>query len=220
VRPPRIAYLETIRGRAEVRGRHKKQSGGHGQYGDVQIRVSPNSRGEGYKFIDSITGGVVPRQYISAVDKGAQDALAKGVISGHAVVDVVVELFDGSYHTVDSSDMAFQIAASMAIQEAVRAAQPCLLEPYVTLEVNVPDDFMGDITGNLNSRRGRILGIHSGGPGRQIIRAHVPEAEILEYSSQLRSMTQGRATYETHPAHYEELPEHLAAPIIAAAQQH
>lgn len=218
VKPPRIAYLETIRGRAEVRGRHKKQSGGHGQYGDVQIRISPNGRGEGYKFVDSITGGVVPRQYIPAVDKGAQDALAKGVISGHPVVDIVVELFDGTYHTVDSSDMAFQIAASMAIQEAVRLAQPCLLEPYVTLEVTVPDEFMGDVTGDLNGRRGRILGVDTGGAGRQVIRAHVPEAEVLQYSSQLRSMTQGKGTFEAHHSHYEEVPEHLAAPIIAASQ--
>jgi elongation factor G len=214
VRPPKIAYRETIRGRAEVRGRHKKQSGGHGQYGDAQIRIYPNGRGEGYKFVDSITGGVVPRQYIPSVDKGAQDALAKGIISGHPVVDIVVELFDGSYHTVDSSDMAFQIAASMAIQEAVRAAQPCLLEPYVTIEVTVPDEFMGDITGDLNGRRGRILGIDPLGGGKQVIRANVPEIEVLQYSVQLRSMTQGKGTYATHPSHYEEVPDHLATAII------
>lgn len=219
VRPPRIAYRETIRGRAEVRGRHKKQSGGHGQYGDVQIRVSPNGRGEGYRFIDSITGGVVPRQYIPAVDKGCQDALSRGVISGHPVVDVVVELFDGTYHTVDSSDMAFQIAASMAIQDAIRQAQPCLLEPYVNLEITVPDEYMGDITGDLNGRRGRVLGIEPLGHGRQLIRASAPEAEVLSYSSQLRSMTQGKGSFAAHASHYEEVPEHIAKPLIAAAQK-
>ncbi|MFM1918664.1 MAG: translation elongation factor [Candidatus Hydrogenedentota bacterium] len=218
VRPPRIAYRETIRGTAEVRARHKKQSGGHGQYGDVQIRIRPNDRGEGYRFVDSITGGVVPKQYIPSVDKGAQEALRRGVISGHPVVDIVVELFDGSFHTVDSSDMAFQIAASMAIQDAVKQASPCLLEPYVNLDITVPEEYLGDITGDLNSRRGRILGIDSAGPGRQTVRAHVPEAEILSYSSQLRSMTQGKGTFETHPSHYEELPEHLAATVIKESQ--
>lgn len=219
VRPPRIAYRETIRGTAEVRARHKKQSGGHGQYGDVHIRVRPNGRGEGYLFVDKITGGVVPRQYIPSVDKGAHEALTRGVISGHPVVDIVVELFDGSFHTVDSSDMAFQIAASMAIQDAVKQASPCLLEPYVTMEITIPEEFMGDITGDINSRRGRILGIDAAGTGRQLVRASIPEAEVLSYSSALRAMTQGKGSFEMHPSHYEEIPEHLAASIIAEAKQ-
>jgi len=215
VKPPRIAYKETIRAQAEAHARHKKQSGGHGQFGDVHIRVRPMQRGEGYEFVDSITGGVVPRQFIPSVDKGAQEALSKGVISGHPVVDISVELFDGSFHTVDSSDMAFQVAASMAIQEAVKKAKPCVLEPIVMLDVTTPDEYMGDITGDLNSRRGRILSVEPLPGGRQLIKAHVPERELLTYSSQLRSMTHGKGAYQHHPSHYEELPDQLAKELVS-----
>ncbi|MBI1318098.1 MAG: elongation factor G [Candidatus Hydrogenedens sp.] len=215
VRPPRIAYKETIRGSAEAHGRHKKQSGGHGQFGDVHIRVRPNERGAGYEFVDSITGGVVPRQFIPSVDKGSQDALAKGIISGHPVVDIVVELYDGSFHTVDSSDMAFQVAASMAIQEAVQKARPCLLEPVANVSVTTPDEYLGDITGDLNGRRGRILGIEPAPGGKQTIQAQVPEREMLSYASKLRSITHGKGSYESRFSHYEELPEHLEKAVIA-----
>ncbi|MFP4501625.1 MAG: elongation factor G [Candidatus Hydrogenedentota bacterium] len=214
-RLPRVAYRETVKGQAEVQGKHKKQSGGHGQYGDVHLRIMPNERGAGYEFVDKIVGGVVPRQYIPAVDKGCQEAMEKGVISGHPVVDVRVELFFGSYHTVDSSEMAFKIAASIAIQKGVKEAKPIILEPIMELIVDVPDDCMGDINGDLNSRRGRIMGMEPGGPGRQRIKATVPESEILRYSADLRSITAGRGTHEVSFHTYEEVPEHVAKEIVA-----
>ncbi len=216
---PKVAFKETIRKQSEAQGKHKKQTGGHGQYGDVHIRVIPNTRGAGYEFIDSIVGGVVPKQYIPHVDKGSHDALLKGVIAGYPVVDIKVELFFGSYHDVDSSEMAFKIAASMAIQKAVKDASACLLEPIMEISVVVPEEFMGDITGDLNSRRGRILGMDTAGPGRQCIRASVPEAEVLNYSTELRSMTGGRGTYLLKFSHYDEVPEHVAQGIIAAYEK-
>ena len=212
---PKVAYKESIKGKADVQGKHKKQSGGHGQYGDVKIKLSPNERGGGYKFVDSVVGGVVPRQYIPHVDKGAQDALAKGVIAGYPVVDAVVELYFGSYHDVDSSEMAFKIAASHAINEAVKKARPCLLEPVVEISVTVPVEFMGDINGDMSSRRGRIGGMESAGPGKEVIKASVPEAEILRYSTDLRSMTQGLGTYTYSFSHYDEVPEHIAQQLVA-----
>ncbi len=218
-RLPKVAYKETVRGKAEVQGKYKKQTGGHGQYGDVHLRISPNERGAGYKFIDSIVGGVVPKQYIPAVDKGCQEALAKGVISGHPVIDIVVELFFGSYHPVDSSELAFKIAASLAIQKGVREANPCLLEPIMEITVIVPEEFMGDITGDLNSRRGRILGMEPIGGGLQKIRALVPEAEILRYATDLRSMTGGRGSFDLKFSHYDEVPEYIAKEIIAAYEK-
>ncbi len=218
-RLPKVAYKETIRGKAEVQGKYKKQTGGHGQYGDVHLRLTPNERGGGYKFVDSIVGGVVPKQYIPAVDKGAQEALAKGVISGHPVVDIIVELFFGSYHPVDSSELAFKIAASLAIQKGVREANPCILEPIMEISVTVPEEFMGDITGDLNSRRGRILGMEPIGGGLQCIRAHVPEAEILRYATDLRSMTGGRGTFDLKFSHYDEVPEFIAKDIISAYEK-
>ncbi|MCC6699232.1 MAG: elongation factor G [Candidatus Hydrogenedentes bacterium] len=214
-RTPKVAYKETVKGKSDVQGKHKKQSGGHGQYGDVHLRISPNVRGEGYKFVDSIVGGVVPKQYIGHVDKGCQDALERGVIAGFPVVDVVVELHFGSYHDVDSSEMAFKIAASLAIQKGVKEAKPCLLEPVMMIEVTVPDEFMGDVNGDLNSRRGRIMGMEPLGGGRQTVKALVPEAEVLRYSTDLRSMTGGRGTYVLKFDHYEEVPEHVAQQIIA-----
>lgn len=216
---PRVAFKETIKRKAEAQGKHKKQTGGHGQYGDVHLRVQPNERGGGYQFVDSIVGGVVPRQYIPHVDKGIQDALIKGIIAGYPVVDIIVELFFGSYHEVDSSEMAFKIAASMAIQKCVKDATPCLLEPVMEIAVTVPEDFMGDITGDLNSRRGRILGMEPAGPGRQCIRANVPEADVLRYSTDLRSMTGGRGVYALKFSHYDEVPEHVAQGIIAAYEK-
>lgn len=216
---PKVAFKETIRKKAEAQGKHKKQTGGHGQYGDVHIRVSPNERGGGYQFVDSIVGGVVPKQYIPHVDKGSYEALLKGVIAGYPVVDIIVDLFFGSYHDVDSSELAFKIAASLAIQKCVRDASPCILEPVMEIAVTVPEEFMGDITGDLNSRRGRIMGMEPGGPGRQCIRAQVPEAEVLRYSTDLRSMTGGRGTYELKFSHYDEVPEHVAQGLIAAYEK-
>ncbi len=214
-RTPKVAFKETVKGKSDVQGKHKKQSGGHGQYGDVHLRISPNERGGGYKFVDSVVGGVVPKQYIPHVDKGAQEALLRGVIAGYPVVDIVVDLHFGSYHDVDSSEMAFKIAASLAIQKGVKEAKPCILEPVMEIQVTVPDDFMGDINGDLNSRRGRILGMEPAGAGRQCIRALVPEAEILRYSTDLRSMTGGRGSYALKFDHYEEVPEHVAQQLIA-----
>ncbi|GMW00966.1 MAG: elongation factor G [Candidatus Hydrogenedentota bacterium] len=213
--PPKVALKETIRGKSEAQGRYKKQTGGHGQFGDCHLRVSPNERGAGYKFVDSIVGGVVPRQFIPAVDKGVQECLAKGIIAGYPVVDIVVELYYGSYHDVDSSEMAFKVAASMGLQKAFKDARPCLLEPVLIIEITVPEEYMGDITGDLNSRRGRILGMDSAGPGKQLIRAYVPEAEVLRYSADLRSITGGRGTYTLKFDHYDEVPENIAQPIIA-----
>ncbi len=212
---PKVAYKETVKGKSDVQGKHKKQSGGHGQYGDVHLRIAPNGRGEGYQFIDSIVGGVVPKQYIPHVDKGCQEALEKGVIAGYPVVDIIVELHFGSYHDVDSSEMAFKIAASMAIQRGVKEAKPCLLEPIMLIEITVPDDFMGDVNGDLNSRRGRIIGMEPIGGGRQTIKAHVPEGEVLRYSTELRSMTGGRGSYALTFDHYDEVPEHVAQQIVA-----
>ncbi len=217
-RLPKVAYKETVKGTVEVRGRHKKQSGGHGQYGDAHIRIAPNVRGGGYKFVDSVVGGSVPRQYIPAVDKGCVESLDRGVLAGYPVVDIIVELFDGSYHDVDSSEMAFKVAAHHAIHEGVLKAQPCLIEPVIELAVTAPIEFMGDITGNLSARRGRILGMDSDGGHKETIRAAVPEAEILRYSTDLRSMTQGLGTYTLKFSHYEEVPDHIAQPLIAAFQ--
>lgn len=213
---PKVAFKETVKGKSNVQGKHKKQTGGHGQYGDVHLKISPNHRGGGYEFVDSIVGGVVPRQYITHVDRGAHDALAKGVIAGFPVVDVVVELHFGSYHDVDSSEMAFKIAAAMAIQKGVREARPCLLEPIMEIEITVPDEYMGDVNGDLNSRRGRILGMEPAGLGRQCIRAQVPEVDVLRYSTDLRSMTQGRGSHAIKFSHYDEVPDHIAQNLISA----
>ena len=218
-RTPKVAYRETIKGTAEVQGKHKKQSGGHGQFGDVWLRLKPNERGAGYEFVDSIVGGVVPRQYIPHIDKGCSETLLRGVISGNPVVDVICELYFGSFHAVDSSEMAFKTAARKGIQKGVKEAKPCLLEPIMEIAITVPSEFMGDINGDLNSRRGRLLGMDAVGGGRQVIRALVPEAEILRYSTELKSMTQGRGTYELKFDHYDEVPELVAKEIIAAYEK-
>ena len=216
---PKVAYKESIKGTAEVQGKHKKQSGGHGQYGDVRLKLSPNERGGGYKFVDKIVGGVVPRQYIPHVGRGAQEALKKGVIAGYPVVDVIVELTFGSYHDVDSSEMAFKIAASMAVNKGIKEAKPCLLEPVMEIEITVPKEYMGDINGDLSSRRGRILGMEEVGLNMECIRAHVPEAEILRYSTDLRSLTGGRGVYTAKFSRYDEVPDHVAQQLIAEYQK-
>lgn len=216
---PKVAYKETIKGMAEAQGRHKKQTGGHGQFGDVHLRLKPNERGAGYLFVDSVVGGVVPKNFIPAVDKGAVETLERGIMAGYPVVDIIVELFYGSYHDVDSSEMAFKMAASLALNKGVKEAKPVLLEPISIIEVTIPEEYMGDINGDLNSRRGRILGMEAVAGGRQVIRAQVPEAEVLRYSTDLRSMTGGRGTFTMKFSHYDEVPEHIAQQLIAAYQK-
>jgi elongation factor G len=214
---PRIPYKETIRGTAKVEGKHKKQSGGRGQYGHVWIEFSPLPAGEYFVFEDKIFGGAVPRQYIPAVEKGLREAMENGVLAGYPVVDIKATLYDGSYHTVDSSELAFKIAAHLAFKKGMEQAQPVLLEPIMYVEVTVPEQFMGDIMGDLNSRRGRILGMEAVG-GNQVIKAHVPQAEMLKYAIDLRSMTQGRGSFSMKFDHYEEVPAHIAEQIIAEAK--
>jgi len=217
-RIPQVPYRETIKSSVKVQGKYKKQSGGRGQYGDVWLEVSPLERGSGFEFGDQIVGGVVPKNYIPAVEKGVVEALAKGVIAGYPVIDLKVVLYDGTHHPVDSSDMAFKIAGSMAIQKAVEQAQHCLIEPIMEIEVTVPNDNMGDITGDLNSRRGRILGIEPG-IGKQTIKAHVPLADVLRYSTDLRSITGGRGSFKMKLSHYDEVPQRLADEIVAARRK-
>ncbi|NLK08447.1 MAG: elongation factor G [Firmicutes bacterium] len=215
---PKVPYKETIKGTADVRGRHRKQSGGRGQFGDVYIKMEPLPSGEGYEFVDEIFGGAVPRQYIPAVDKGVQESLVEGVLAGYPVVDVRVTLYDGSYHSVDSSEMAFKIAASMAFKEAFMEAQPILLEPIMNVEVTVPDAYMGDIIGDLNKKRGRIAGMDPRG-GIQVIKAQAPQAELFRYATDLRSITQGRGSFTMEFSHYEEVPSHIAEQVIAESKE-
>jgi elongation factor G len=214
---PRIPYRETIRRSVSKQGRHKKQTGGRGQFGDVHVRLEPLKHGQGFEFVDEIVGGSVPRNYIPAVEKGIVEAMHEGVLAGYPVVDVRAALYDGSYHTVDSSEMAFKIAGSIAFKEGAREASPVLLEPIVEIEVRVPKEFVGAVTGDLSSKRGKILGMDSD-TRHDLIRAHVPQAELYKYSTHLRSLTQGRASHRTKPSHYEEVPRELADKIIAQAK--
>ena len=215
---PRVPYRETITVSAEAQGRYKRQTGGHGQYGDVWLRVRPLPRGEGVRFIDKIKGGVVPSRYIPAVEKGVKEALKKGILASYSLVDLEVTLFDGTYHPVDSSDIAFHIAASMGLKKAVEQAKPILLEPIGELEVEVPDEFLGDANGDLNSRRGKILEVEPS-QGRQRIRATAPLAELHNYSTSLRSITQGRGAFTKKFSHYERVPDEIAQRIIAQAKK-
>ena len=218
MRTPKIAYLETIKGKAEVQGKHKKQSGGRGQYGDCWIRIEPLPRGKGFEYVDAIVGGSIPRQYIPAVEKGVVERMSKGVIAGFPMVDVRVTVFDGSFHTVDSSEMAFKIAGSLAFKKAAAIAKPVLLEPIVELEVVVPDESVGDVMGDLSGRRGRVLGVDAKGKS-QMVRAQVPLAEVLRYSSDLNSMTGGRGQFTMKIDHYEETPAAIAEKVIAEAKK-
>jgi len=215
---PKVIYKETIKGKARVQGKYKKQSGGRGQYGDCWIEMEPMPRGEGFVFEDKIVGGVIPRQYIPAVEKGIVEASGEGVLAKYPVVDFKVGLVDGSFHPVDSSEMAFKIAGSMAFKKAMGDAKPTLLEPIMVMEITVPDDCMGDVIGDLNSRRGRVLGMESKGK-KQIIRANVPHAEVLKYAPDLRSMTAGRGMFTMKLSHYEEVPAALQEKIIEAAKE-
>ncbi|MBS4022102.1 MAG: elongation factor G [Dethiobacter sp.] len=215
--PPKIPYKETIRGFAKVEGKHKKQSGGRGQFGHVWIEFAPLEAGEYFVFEDKIFGGSVPRQYIPAVEKGLRESLENGVLAGYPVVDIKASLYDGSFHAVDSSEMAFKIAAHLAFKKGVEQAKPVLLEPVMYVEVSVPEQFMGDIMGDFNSRRGRILGMEPT-DGLQKIKANVPMSEMLKYSIDLRSMTQGRGAFSMKFDRYEEVPAHIAEQVVAAAK--
>jgi len=214
LKTPKVPYLETIRASAKVQGKYKKQSGGRGQYGDCWIEMSPMPRGEGYLFEDKIVGGVIPRQYIPAVDKGIQEASLEGFLAGYPVVDFKVALYDGSFHTVDSSEMAFKIAGSMAFKKAMEMCKPVLLEPIMNVKITVPDENMGDVIGDINSRRGKVVGVEPKA-NSQIIRTVVPMSEVLAYSNDLRSMTSDRGLFSMEFSHYEEVPSHLMQKIIA-----
>jgi elongation factor G len=214
LRTPKVPYRETLKGKVTVQGKHKKQSGGRGQFGDCTIEMEPLPRGEQFQFLDKIVGGVIPQQYRPAVEKGIIEAMEKGVIAGYPFVDLKVSLIDGSYHTVDSSEMAFKVAGSLAFKKGVVQANPVLLEPITEVEVRVPKDFVGDVMGDLNSRRGRVLGMDSTDK-YEVINAHVPQSEILLYALDLTSMTGGRGTFTVKFSHYEEVPAQIAEKIIA-----
>jgi len=215
---PRVAYQETVRRGVRVQGRHKKQTGGRGQFGDVWLRLEPAERGSGFEFVNEIRGGSVPTQYIPAVEKGLRAAMNRGSIAGYPIVDVRVTLDDGSSHPVDSSDMAFQTAAGIALRNAMAEAQPVLLEPIMNVTVTGPEDIMGDIMSDLNAKRGRILGTEQVA-SMQAIKAQVPQSEMMRYAADLRSISQGRASYEMSFSHYEELPTHLTDQVVAEAKQ-
>jgi elongation factor G len=215
---PQVAYRETITREASAQGKHVRQTGGHGQYGDVWIRVAPNERGKGFEFINAIVGGVIPKEYIKPVENGIRESLENGIIAGYPMIDVKVTLYDGSYHEVDSSEMAFKIAGSLAIREAARKAGPILLEPVMLVEVTTSEDFYGDVIGDINRRRGTILGMESRG-AMYVVRAHVPLAEMFGYVNDLRSMTSGRANYSMEFAHYDPVPKGIADEIIAKASR-
>ncbi len=210
---PQVSYRETIRRAADGTGRFVRQTGGHGQYGHAVIRIEPNAQGAGYEFIDKIVGGVIPREFIKAVDAGIREALATGIYAGYPVVDVKVTLYDGSYHEVDSSEMAFKIAGSLAVKDAFERADPVILEPIMRVEATMPEAFMGDVIGDLNSRRGHIEGMESRG-STQVVRALVPLANMFGYATDLRSMTQGRASYSMEFAHYAEVPAQVAQELV------
>src|ERR1700710_2459901 len=214
---PQVAYRETIRIPVEdIEGKFVKQSGGRGQYGHVVLKLEPQKPGTGYEFVDAIKGGVVPREYIPAVDKGIQETLKAGVLAGYPVVDVKVTLTFGSYHDVDSNENAFRMGGSMAFKDGMRKAKPVLLEPMMAVEVETPEDFMGNVMGDLSSRRGIVQGMEDMIGGGKIVRAEVPLSEMFGYSTSLRSATQGRATYTMEFKHYAEAPRNVAEAIINA----
>lgn len=218
LKAPKVPYKETIRGKAKVQGKYKKQSGGRGQYGDAWLEVEPLPRGEGFEFLDKIVGGVIPRQYIPAVEKGIIETMNEGVLAGYPVVDVKAALVFGSFHTVDSSEMAFKIAGSMAFKKGCLEAGPVLLEPVMNMNITVPDDNMGDIIGDLNSRRGKVLGVE-GSNNTQTIKAQVPMGEVLTYAPDLSSMTGDRGTFTIEFSHYEEAPSHITEKVVAASKK-
>ncbi len=217
LKPPKVPYRETIRGKADAEGKHKKQTGGHGQFGVCRIKMEPLPRGGGFEFVDDIFGGAIPKNFIPSVERGIRDAASRGYLAGFPVVDFRAILYDGKYHDVDSSDMAFKIAGSLAFKEAMKQARPVLLEPIMQVEVYAPDQYSGDIMGNLSSRRGRISGSESRGTS-VVVKAQVPLAEMLSYATDLTSMTQGRASYTMEFSHYDFVPGEIAEKIITAAK--
>ncbi len=214
LKPPTVPYRETLRGTAKAEGRHKKQSGGRGQFGVCTIELSPNNSGEGFEFEDKIFGGSIPQQFRPAVQKGVVEAAARGVLAGFPLEDFKCTLLDGKFHAVDSSEIAFKIAASIAFKEAAAQARPTLMEPLMDIEISVPDDTMGDVMGDLNSRRGRVQGMEPAGADQQMIKAQVPLAEVLTYAPDLNSLTGGRGTYTMEFSHYDEVPAHMAQKVI------
>jgi elongation factor G len=215
LKAPKIPYRETVRGKVQVQGRHKKQSGGRGQFGDCWIEMEGLPRGTGYQFEDGIVGGVIPRQYIPAIDKGIQESAARGYLAGCPVVDFKVRVYDGSYHTVDSSEMAFKMAGSIAFKAAMAQLKTILLEPVVQMTVTIPDEYMGDVIGDLSSRRGKVLGSDSQG-GLTELKVYVPMSEVLRYAPDLRSMTGGQGTFTMEFDHYEEAPQPVVDKVVAA----
>src|SRR5438270_824662 len=218
LKPPRVPYLETIKGKAKAHGRYKKQTGGRGQFGDCHIEIEPLPQGEGFEFVNAIKGGVIPSGFIPAVEKGIREAMTEGVVAGYPMKDLRVRLYDGSYHSVDSSEMAFKIAGSMAFKQAAEHASPTLLEPIMTVTVTVPEASVGDVIGDLNGRRGRPLGMEPKG-GMTEVKAEVPMSEVLSYAPDLRSITGGQGDYAMEFARYEEVPAHLAQKVISAARE-
>ncbi len=218
LKAPKVPYLETIRGRADAHGRHKKQSGGHGQFGDCKIKMEPMPRGGGFEFVNDIFGGSIPKNFIPAVEKGIQEAAARGYLAGYPVVDFKVTLYDGSYHDVDSNELSFKTAGRLAFKKAMEQAKPCLLEPVMKVEIEAPDDFAGTLMGDLNSRRGRVQGMETKGR-TTIISAEVPMSEMLTYGTQLTSMTQGKGSYHMEEDHYDVVPQPVAEKILANAKQ-
>jgi elongation factor G len=218
LKAPKVPYRETVRGRAEAQGRHKKQSGGHGQFGDCKLRIEPLPRGSGFVFANEIFGGSIPRQYVPAVEKGVRESAARGFLAGYPVVDFKITVFDGSYHDVDSSEMAFKIAARIGFRKCMEQAKPSLLEPIMKMEIEAPDEFAGSLMGDLSGRRGRVQGMESSNSGT-IIRAEVPMSEVLTYGTALTSMTQGRGSFRLEMDHYDIVPQAIAEKILAAAKQ-
>ena len=215
---PQVAYKETVKGEAEAEGKYIRQSGGRGQYGHVWLKVRPLERGKGSEFINAIKGGLIPQEFIPAVEKGVKEALANGVVGGYPMVDVETTLYDGSFHEVDSSEAAFKIAASMALQEAARRAKAMLLEPIMKIQSIAPAEFLGDLTGDVNSKRGKIEAM-SDRPGVKVIDALVPLSEMFGYATKLRSMTQGRGSFTMEFSHYEEVPKNIEAQIVEGKKQ-
>jgi len=218
LKAPKVPYLETVRGRAEAQGRHKKQSGGHGQFGDCKLRIEPQTRGSGVGFANEIFGGAIPRQYVPAVEKGVRESAARGFLAGYPVVDIKVTVFDGSYHDVDSSEMSFKMAARIGFRKCMELAKPALLEPVMKMEIEAPDEFAGALMGDLSGRRGRVQGMDTSATGT-VIRAEVPMAEVLTYGTALTSMTQGRGSFRMEMDHYDIVPQMIAEKILAAAKQ-
>ena len=212
--PPKVPYRETIRGKADAEGKHKKQTGGHGQFGVCRIKMEPLPRGKGFEFVDDIFGGAIPKNWIPSVEKGIRDSAERGYLAGFPVVDFRAILYDGKYHDVDSSDMAFKIAGSLAFKEAMKQARPALLEPIMHVEVYAPDQYSGDLMGHLSGRRGKISGSESRA-GNVVIKALVPFAEMLSYANELTSMTQGRGSYSMEFSHYDYVPDEIAEKVIA-----